>query len=160
VELALDLLFDFDTADGDGNNTLTFVEAQIVLPGLTLDAFNSLDTNSSGGVSLNELIVLTVPGPQHHADQDGNSQFNLTELLRVVQFFNSDGFHCQAGTEDGYAPGPGDRESCLRHAADTLFDWDISLSEILRLVQFFNSGGYNFCPAGGTEDGYCVGLGG
>jgi hypothetical protein len=31
------------------------------------------------------------------------------ELTRLIQFFNSRGYHCQAGTEDGYAPGPAGR---------------------------------------------------
>ena len=44
---------------------------------------------------------------EHHtADQNADYIIGLSELLRVIQFFNSGGFHCQAGTEDGYAPGP------------------------------------------------------
>jgi len=92
------------------------------------------------------------------ADQDHNNQISLSELLRVIQFFNSDGFHCQAGTEDGYAPGPGD-QTCANYATDyNPVDWRISLSELLRLIQFFNSGGYHYCPGENTEDGYCPGL--
>ena len=41
------------------------------------------------------------------ADQDGDMLIDPTELLRVIQFFNSDGYHIQCGTEDGYAPGQG-----------------------------------------------------
>jgi hypothetical protein len=81
-------------------------------------------------------------------------------LLRVIQFFNSGGFHCAAGTEDGYAPGPGD-DTCAPHSSDYKpQDWLISLSELLRLIQFFNSGGYHPCPDAvpATEDGYCVGA--
>jgi len=35
-------------------------------------------------------------------------QIKLTELLRVIQFFNSGGYHaCPGeGTEDGFCPGP------------------------------------------------------
>ncbi|HPO16640.1 MAG TPA: hypothetical protein PLI09_24600, partial [Candidatus Hydrogenedentes bacterium] len=94
----------------------------------------------------------------HSADQNGDHQVNLSELLRVIQFFNSDGFHCEAGTEDGYAPGPGDT-SCALHDSDyNAQDWRISLSELLRVIQFFNSGGYHYCPGEDTEDGYCPGL--
>nr|HPO16134.1 hypothetical protein [Candidatus Hydrogenedentota bacterium] len=98
------------------------------------------------------------PEGTHSADQDGNGQISLSELLRVIQFFNSDGYHCEAGTEDGYAPGQGDT-SCMPHASDyNAQDWYINLSELLRLIQFFNSGGYHYCPDEGTEDGFCPGL--
>jgi len=98
----------------------------------------------------------------HTADQNGDSQISLTELLRVIQFFNSDGFHCAIPpetTEDGYVPdlNPA-QENCARHAADyDPHDWRIGLSELLRVIQFFNVGGYYSCPEQGTEDGYCPG---
>jgi hypothetical protein len=43
----------------------------------------------------------------HAADQDCSGTINLTELLRVIQFFNIRGYHaCPGmGTEDGYCPG-------------------------------------------------------
>jgi len=73
----------------------------------------------------------------------------------VIQFYNSDGFHCDAGTEDGYAPGPGD-QSCAPHSSDYFpRNWRIELTELLRLIQFFNIGGYRDCPVEGTEDGFC-----
>jgi len=94
----------------------------------------------------------------HKADQDGNLEIDLSELLRVIQFYNSDGYHCDAAGEDGYSPGPGDRASCTYHDSDyNPPDWDINLSELLRVIQFFNSGGYYPCPDEGTEDGFCVG---
>ena len=92
----------------------------------------------------------------HTADQDSNNIISLSELLRVIQFFNSGGLHCQAGTEDGYAPGTGD-QSCAAHTSDyNPQDWQIGLSELLRLIQFFNSGGYHACMDG--EDDFCPGL--
>ncbi len=92
------------------------------------------------------------------ADQNGDRLIGLSELLRVIQFFNSNGFHCAAGTEDGYAPGTGDT-SCAPHDSDyNPHDWRVTLSELLRVIQFFNSGGYHYCPEEATEDGYCVGL--
>ncbi len=94
----------------------------------------------------------------HTADPDKDNRISLSELLRLIQFFNSDGFHCMAGTEDGYAPGPGD-QTCAPHDSDyNSQDWRISLSELLRLIQFFNSGGYHYCPGENTEDGFCPGL--
>ncbi len=93
----------------------------------------------------------------HTADQDGDNLISLSELLRVIQFFNSDGYHCESGTEDDYAPGPG-AQSCTAHDSDyNPQDWHVSLSELLRVIQFFNSAGYHACPGEGTEDGYCPG---
>ncbi len=94
----------------------------------------------------------------HTADQNCDGLVNLSELLRVIQFFNSSGYHCQTGTEDGYTPGPGDH-GCTPHASDyNTQDWLINLSELLRVIQFFNSGGYHYCPGENTEDGFCPGL--
>ena len=48
----------------------------------------------------------------------------------------------------------------LPHAADYdggAPDGVIDLSELLRVIQFFSTGGYNYCPQGGTEDGFCAG---
>jgi len=74
----------------------------------------------------------------------------------VIQFFNFGGYHCETGTEDGYAPGYDGDKTCHPHSSDyNPQDWIINLSELLRLIQFFNSGGYHPCPDG--EDGYCPG---
>ncbi len=95
---------------------------------------------------------------RHTADQNADHLISLSELLRPIQFFNTRGFHCQAGTEDGYAPGPEGDTSCTPHDSDyNPQDWRINLYEILRLIQFFNSGGYHYCPGVGTEDGFCPG---
>ena len=96
------------------------------------------------------------------ADQDGNHFISLSELLRVIQFYNSFGLHCAdtpSQTEDGYVPGLGANVSCTPHTTDyNPQDWVISLSELLRLIQFYNSLGYRYCPTDGTEDGFCPGL--
>ncbi len=98
--------------------------------------------------------------PPHSADQDGNWQISLRELLRVIQFFNMQGYHCALPgeeSEDGYIPGFDGDKSCRAHASDyNPQDWRIGLSEVLRLIQFFNMGGYHPCPDG--EDGYCPGV--
>jgi len=46
--------------------------------------------------------------PEHHAaDTDADGTISLSELLRVIQFFNSAGYHpCPEG-EDGFCPGSG-----------------------------------------------------
>jgi hypothetical protein len=94
----------------------------------------------------------------HSADYNtANWKINLSELLRVVQFFNLGGYHCDPQGEDGYAPGLTGDQTCAPHNSDYYTqNWKISLTELLRLVQFFNLGGYHADPAG--EDGYAPGL--
>lgn len=99
-----------------------------------------------------------VPILYHTADRNNDCVIDLSELLRVIQFFNIGGFHCEAGTEDGYAPQPGADHSCTLHQSDyNPQDWIIELSELLRLIQFFNVGGYHTkCD---TEDDFAPGPG-
>lgn len=90
------------------------------------------------------------------ADIDKDLKISLNELLRVIQLFNSGGYHCDGTTEDGYAPGIEGDNTCEPHSVDyNPQDWKFSLSELLRCIQFFNMGGYYPCPEG--EDGFCVG---
>ncbi len=105
-------------------------------------------------------VVFPALAQYHSADTDKDYAINLSELLRVIQFFNSNGFHCETGTEDSFAPGPGDT-SCTPHNSDYIpQDWHISLSELLRLIQFFNSSGYHtqcdsediFAPGPGSHE--------
>jgi len=93
----------------------------------------------------------------HSADTDKDWTINLSELLRVIQFFNMGGYHCDpSNEEDGYAGGYDGDHSCTPHDSDyNGKDWMINLSELLRLIQFFNMGGYHPCP--GIEDNYCAG---
>jgi hypothetical protein len=49
----------------------------------------------------------------HSADADKNGKLSLVELTRVIELYNTRAgtsrtgqYHVQAGTEDGYAPGP------------------------------------------------------
>ena len=94
----------------------------------------------------------------HVADQNCNNILSLTELLRLIQFYNVGLFHCDVTGEDGYATGPGD-QTCEPHPSDyNPQNWSISLTELLRAIQFYNSGGFYFCPGSGTEDGYCTGT--
>lgn len=96
--------------------------------------------------------------PVHSADQNGDNVMNLSEVIRVIAFYNSTGLHCQAGSEDGYAPGPLGDKSCAPHSSDySPQDWTISLSELLRLVQLYNIGSIHPCP--NSEDGFCLGPG-
>jgi hypothetical protein len=100
------------------------------------------------------------PAGPHAADQNGDARIQLSELLRVIQFYNVGGLHCADGvddTEDGYRPGLGVPQACAPHSADYQpEDWQVSISELLRLIQIYNSDGYTPCESG--EDGYCIGV--
>ena len=99
-----------------------------------------------------------VPPDLLSCDQNGDSVIDLAELLRTIQLYNSDAYHCDPLGEDGFAPGLGD-EACQPHNSDySPQDWQISLSELLRVVQFYNTLGYHYCPASGSEDGFCPGV--
>jgi hypothetical protein len=91
----------------------------------------------------------------HSADVNGDHKIDLSELMRVIQFFNSHGYHSQEGTEDGYAPGPG--PIAVSHKSDYMAngriggsDGRIDMTELTRAVQFFNAVGYCKWPM--TED--------
>jgi hypothetical protein len=119
-----------------------------------------VDTNPLTFESVDLAFCLSGESVAHTADQSGDGVITLSELLRVIQFYNSLGLHCGVGTEDGYVPGSGVDTSCTAHASDyNPQDWVISLSELLRVIQFYNSLGYYSCPGQGTEDSYCPGTG-
>ncbi len=163
---------------GDGTTTpaagtYTYLDGAEVTIGATPDAGWVFDgwTGDIGGADPNVVpLVVTMDQDrnitanfveeapaEHSADQDADGDINLSELLRVIQFYNSGGFHCEAGTEDGYAPGPTGDQTCAPHSSDyNPQDWAITLSELLRLIQFYNSGGYYTCETG--EDGFCPGT--
>jgi len=96
-------------------------------------------------------------GTHHSADYNpADFRISLSELLRVIQIYNLGAYYCDDSKEDGYAPGPGDDDSCTAHDSDySPQDWKISLSELLRLQQFYNLGGYHSKPGG--EDGFSPG---
>jgi len=108
------------------------------------------------------------PGPfSHSADQNNDGIIILSELLRVIQFFNTEKDIGNAGiytcdpsgeSEDGYLAGSSGDQSCRRHSADYLDPpFRVNFSELLRLIQFFNTGNYHRCPDQVTEDGFCPG---
>ncbi|MFP4499630.1 MAG: GLUG motif-containing protein [Candidatus Hydrogenedentota bacterium] len=107
------------------------------------------------------VLLAAVPaGAQYHsADSDQTRTVNLSELLRIIQFFNTGALHCDSATEDGYAPGTFPLPPiCEHHSSDYApADWSINLTELLRAIQFFNAGAYHI--ACDTEDGYRPGPG-
>jgi len=128
-------------ADGDPDNDgLTNME-EYLLGTHPLRA----DSNRNGVTDGEEVARGTDPTGRdtpHSADINGDWRISLNELLRIIQIFNSQGYWCAAGTEDGYAVVPGDR-TCVRHHSDFLEPpWEITLTELLRSIQLFNAGHY------------------
>ena len=118
-------------------------------------SFSVSDPSGNAAVPVTRTIIVTCS--LHKADTNMDNVIDLSELLRVIQFFNSGGYHCDAAGEDGYAPGSAGDTSCAPHSADyNPVDWNIDLSELLRVIQLFNSGGYHPCAEG--EDGFCPGM--
>jgi hypothetical protein len=114
--------------------------------------------NRSGYLLLDDIGICGIDNSAstHTVDQNADFIVSLSELLRVIQFYNSAALRCQAGTEDGFAPGAGDT-TCAPHQSDySPQNWIISLSELLRVIQFYNTGGYRACAEG--EDNYCPGA--
>lgn len=117
--------------------------------------------------------VVTEPKPEcdlEPPDSDGfltldhNQDFtiDLDELMRVIQFYNSSGFRCKGAgsqSEDTYMAGAGEEHGCTPHDIDRApRDWTISIDELLRCIQLYNALAYYYCPDGGTEDGFCLGV--
>ncbi len=96
--------------------------------------------------------------PYHSADTNHNWRIEFSEILRVIQLYNSGGYSCKPGPEDGYAPNPYGPRNCTNHSADYApSDFKIAINELLRVVQFSNSqsGYYHYDPS--TEDYYAPG---
>jgi hypothetical protein len=93
----------------------------------------------------------------HTADQDADRNINISELLRVVQLYNGEGYACDLTgvTEDGYLPTTGPHD-CTPHNSDYLGvpDWTIDTRELLQLVQLFHAETYE--PCADNESGFCI----
>lgn len=107
-------------------------------------------------------------GQAHTADVSDCGTISLSELLRVIQLFSTQGYDCDESTEDGYAAharsattkmegeGEGTRPPCVRHSADYEDPaWRITLPELLRMIQLYNARAYHDCLD--SEDGFCLG---
>ncbi len=115
------------------------------------------EMESGDCVTRSEFVVRDPDDNKYHSADHTPRDFriSLSELLRVIQLYSSGSFHCAPGTEDGYAPGDGDR-TCTPHNSDYApQDWYISLGGLLRLIQLYSSDGYR--PETGTEDGFAPG---
>ncbi len=93
----------------------------------------------------------------HSADMDGDWRLSLPELLRVIQLYSADEYHCSEDGPDGFAPGAGPRD-CTPHSADYQpADWRVSFYELLRVIQLYNSPYGAYSVREDSEDGYAPG---
>ena len=122
--------------------------------GLSGTGLFSLDVPLIDGAIYLSTSAVTDPPVYHSADTNQNDVIDVEELLRVIQLYHAQAYHC-AETADGFAVGVGD-QACTPHDSDYLNepDWRISLTELLRLVQLYRVGGYETCETG--EDGFCL----
>ena len=121
-------------------------------------------SSAFGSMPTDFAFCLRMAPSIHSADQNGDNVISLSELLRVIQFYNAAGYHCAdppESTEDGFASGPNPaQQDCAPHNSDyNPQNWVIGLSELLRIIQFFNGEGYHACPDAEppAEDGFCIG---
>lgn len=140
--------FTFRATPSSGGHSVRWVVSDIIHLGSNLEL--PMDRNVSIHVYFGDEAL-------YATDVNGNYKVELSELLRLIQFYNTDGLHCAApdpGTEDGFVPGFDGDHTCAPHDSDySPRDWVISLSELLRVIQFYNSDGY--IPCGEGEDGFC-----
>ena len=106
-----------------------------------------------GGVDSSLLATpepLVVRSPRHSADADRDQRLDLSELLRVIELYNTrfgttrtGTYRVVAGTEDGFAADARDPhatyEDARFHSADTDRDGTLSLSELLRVIELYNT---------------------
>jgi hypothetical protein len=130
-------------------------------------------TNAAGTVD-SAAVTLTVLPPFHSADTDQDSRLNLSELLRVIELYNTrfsttrtGHYKVQGGTQDGFAPDPtlaaNESGNLTRfHSADLNQDGRLDLPELLRVIELYNhragttrTGEYRTSP--GSEDGFAPG---
>lgn len=128
---------------------------------LTMEAIVLLNDSGEVRATEQDLMPRQGDGPFHTADRDLSNSIEIDELLRLIQFYNTGGFHCAdfpTDTEDGYVPGALGNKACAFHDSDyNPQDWNVDLDELVRAIQFYNSLAYFACPGQDSEDGYCPG---
>jgi len=142
----------------EGEGSVTEGEGLIEGEGVIEGSLEGVEEGIVEGIEEGEGEGQEVQQP-HSLDTDGDFKVELTELLRVIQFYNYREYSCAPSwltTEDGYVPGNRGDRSCQPHASDyNPQDWSISFEEILRAIQIFNSPSYYWCPGQG-KDNFCV----
>jgi hypothetical protein len=143
------------TGTGPGQSRVWEVD-NILLTGTAIGGEGEGIVEGEGAIEGNEDCNPADPGTPHSADYEQDFVIALSELLRLIQFFNTGFISCDNASEDGFSASFGDT-SCAPHSSDygVNQDWAIDLSELLRGIQFYNAESYYECPDDGTEDGYC-----
>ncbi len=89
--------------------------------------------------------------PYHSADTNQDFSFNLLELTRVIELYNTrlgttrtGRYRLQTGTEDGFASDPLTADNATvtlaaYHSADSNRDGKISLFELTRIIELYNT---------------------
>jgi len=92
--------------DMDGDSALSLAEVLRVIQIYNAGAFSCAEGegDSEDGFSLGDGTTLCPPHAGDYNPQDW--RFTISELLRMIQFYNLGGLHPCPESEDGYCPGP------------------------------------------------------
>ncbi|WP_221030557.1 MBG domain-containing protein [Actomonas aquatica] len=137
--------------------------ASVTIEGTVIDALVAPDP-----------LTLAAADTTHSADTNGDFAIDLSELLRVIELYNTrfgttrtGRYQEQSGTDDGFASDPslaadGPVGLTQFHSADYNDDGLVDLSELLRVIELYNqregttrTGRYHV--ATGTVDGFAPG---
>lgn len=129
-----------------------------------IDYVIAVDDVTSSDDTYLDTITFPVSGPGslalrlkgHAADTNGNWSISAIEIGRVVGFYNAGGYHLDATTVDGYAPGAGDQNGSPHDSDFNPQNWQISAIELNRLVTFYNALRYR--PDAATPDRFSPDL--
>lgn len=129
------------------------------------------------GLAKPDPLMLAARDGVHSADVDMNLRIDLSELLRIIELYNTrfgttrtGRYQADGSTADGFAPDDTQDASVpttlvLFHTADVDRNGHIDLSELLRVIELYNyregtqrTGQYH--PSDGTVDGFQPGPAG
>lgn len=148
------LVWDFGTPSGSSPLSFTFT-AQVPAdsPG-PIELFGEVSHEPTTGnavtsEALPHPLALVVTRGNHDADSNRDFRISLSELLRVIEHYNTrfgtsrtGRYRLQDGTEDGFSPdasADGPAVLVRYHSADTDRNGQISLSELLRVIEIYNT---------------------
>ncbi|GAB5559241.1 MAG: hypothetical protein SynsKO_08880 [Synoicihabitans sp.] len=136
----------------DGQPIADATDSSLVVPNVTEDASGdyAVQLSADGNTVTSAAFALTVTAPSiHDADTDGDFRLNLSELLRVIELYNTrfgttrtGRYRLQNDTTDGFAPEnttTDDGVLTRYHTADTDRNAKLSLSELLRVIEIYNT---------------------
>ncbi len=123
-------------------------------------SYHPADTNNNYKIEKDELVSYVISFLSPTGTLVG---VTLSQLARVVTFYNAGGYKVYNGTSDGFAPSP------AFHPADTNKNYKIELSElnayrelynqkmitltqVSRAITFYNAGAYKVDPS--SSDGF------